>query len=79
MNFLHKIKMKFKQPKEVERLEINSNCIGCGKCVTMCKRNVFVMEQKKATVANLAACMGCGKCLEKMCKFGAINLVLSKN
>ncbi len=75
---LHRLKMKFKKPKEVETLEIISdNCIGCGKCVNMCKQEVFTLSEGKAIVANRAACVGCGKCVEKMCNFGAIKLVLA--
>ena len=37
MNVLHKLKMKLKKPKEVEKLEINvDKCVGCGNCVKMC-------------------------------------------
>lgn len=75
---LHKLKMKFKKPKEVESLEIiTDNCIGCAKCVNKCKQEVFAIKDGKAIVANRAACVGCGKCVEKMCNFGAINLVLA--
>ncbi len=79
MNFLHKIKMKLKRPKKVEKLEIvEDNCVGCGKCARMCKREVFAIDDKKAFVSNLEACVGCGKCIEKMCNFNAINLLLAK-
>ncbi len=78
MDLLHKLKMKFKKPKEVTTLEvITENCVGCRKCVQMCKREVFAMDRRKAVVANFDACVGCGKCVEKMCNFGAINLVLA--
>lgn len=70
--------MKFKKPKEVELLEvIEDRCVGCGRCAKMCKREVFAMDGERAYVANLEACVGCGKCMEKMCNFGAINLVLA--
>lgn len=71
--------MKLKRPKEVELLQIISDCcVGCGKCAKMCKREVFAMAEKKAFVANFDACVGCGKCVKKMCNFNAINLVLAK-
>lgn len=77
---LHKLKMKFKKPKKVESLDIDTEkCVGCGKCVEMCKREVFAISEKKAVVANIDACLGCGKCVKKMCNFGAIKLVLAKN
>ncbi len=78
MDLLHKLKMKFKKPKEVEILEVvTENCVGCKRCVQMCKREVFSMNGHKAIVTNFEACVGCGKCVEKMCNFGAINLVLA--
>lgn len=79
MNLIHKLKIKFKKPKKVELLQIiEENCTGCGVCAKMCKRNVFTVISKKAVVSNINACVGCGKCVEKMCKFEAINLVVSK-
>lgn len=79
MNVLHKLKMKLKKPKEVEKLEINvDKCVGCGNCVKMCKREVFTMQRATAVIGNFSACVGCGKCMKKMCNFGAINLVLAK-
>lgn len=78
MDLLHKLKAKFKKPKEVATLEIlEDKCVGCGKCAAMCKREVFSMNGRKAVVANREMCVGCGKCVEKMCNFGAINLVLA--
>ncbi len=72
---LHKLKMKFKKPREVKLLEvIEESCVGCAKCVEMCKRKVFTMINGAAEVVNFEACVGCGKCVNKMCKFGAINL-----
>ncbi|MFI3321253.1 MAG: 4Fe-4S binding protein [Rikenellaceae bacterium] len=79
MSIFHNLKAKFKKPKVVEKLEIiDENCIGCGKCIKMCKREVFELQNKKAVVVNSAACVGCGKCIEKMCKFGAITLQIAK-
>lgn len=71
--------MKFKKPKQVESLDIDTEkCVGCGKCAKMCKREVFAMLDNKAIVDNLDACVGCGKCVKKMCNFGAIKLVLTQ-
>ncbi len=73
----HRLKAKFKKPKEVESLEVMADrCTGCARCVEMCKREVFALVEGRAVVANLASCVGCGKCTEKMCNFGAIKLVL---
>ncbi len=78
MSIIVRLKMKFKKPKKVELLSVKEeSCVGCGKCAKKCKRDVFVMQNKKAVVANFADCVGCGKCVEKMCNFGAIKLVLA--
>ncbi len=81
MDIVTKIKMKFKKPKVVELLEvIDDKCVGCGACVTKCKRNVFEMDQRErvARVAHLNDCVGCGKCVKIMCNFEAIKLVLAE-
>ncbi|MFI3262992.1 MAG: 4Fe-4S binding protein [Rikenellaceae bacterium] len=72
--------MKFKKPKTVETLEIiTERCVGCKQCVEKCKQKVFAMSEGKAIVKNISACVGCGKCSEKICKFDAINLIVSVN
>ncbi len=77
MDLIHRIKMKFKKPKMVETLEIiEGSCVGCGRCVEMCKMKVFAVSGRKVVVANRSSCVGCGKCVEKMCNFGAIKLVI---
>lgn len=80
MDLIHRLKMKLKRPKKVLSLEIDKDrCVGCKRCVSGCKREVFVMDGCKAVVRSFAACVGCGKCVEKMCNFGAIYLVVEKN
>ncbi len=77
-----KLKKKFKKPKQVESLAIDSErCTGCGKCVKRCKREVFSLSKKGkyAVVSQLEACVGCGKCVKKMCSKGAIHLQLVKS
>ncbi|MFI3278455.1 MAG: ferredoxin family protein [Rikenellaceae bacterium] len=74
------LKLRFKKPKEVRSLKIIADrCKSCYKCVDMCKRKVFEMDQKQgvAIVAHTENCVGCGKCVQKMCRFGAIELVLA--
>lgn len=76
--FLHKLKERFKKPKIVTSLQVLAEkCIGCGACVTKCKREVFTLDtaQHLAVVTNINACVGCGKCVEKMCKYSAIELI----
>ncbi len=80
--FLHKLKMRFKKPKKVVSLQIVADkCVGCGVCVEKCKRDVFILDktEKRAVVFNIAECVGCGKCVTKMCKFGAIDLIIEEN
>ncbi len=78
-SILHKLKMKFKKPKEVLSLEISEDrCVGCRVCIKRCKREVFKFDKDRgvAIVADINLCVGCGKCVEKMCNFGAITLQL---
>ncbi len=78
--FLSRLKKKFKKPKKVESLTVlTDKCVGCGVCVTKCKREVFTIDKElhHAVVTNLSQCVGCGKCVTKMCKFNAIELKLS--
>lgn len=78
MNIFHKLKSKFKKPKEVLRLEVlHDKCVGCGKCVRECKREVFALKDKKAVVKDIKLCVGCGKCVDKFCSFDAIELVVA--
>lgn len=80
MNILQRLKMRIKRPKRVERLEIIAeSCVGCGRCVEKCKREVFVMQGRKAIVQSVDLCVGCGKCVKKICNFGAINLVVAED
>jgi NAD-dependent dihydropyrimidine dehydrogenase PreA subunit len=38
------------------------HCDGCGMCRTVCPHGVFVLEEKKARIADRDACMECGAC-----------------
>jgi NAD-dependent dihydropyrimidine dehydrogenase PreA subunit len=48
-------------------------CTGCARCLEVCPRNVFTMEDGKARIADKDACMECGAC-EKNCEFGALHV-----
>jgi len=37
-------------------------CVGCGMCGEVCPHRVFVVESKKAQIADRDACMECGAC-----------------
>jgi NAD-dependent dihydropyrimidine dehydrogenase PreA subunit len=37
-------------------------CIGCGRCVEVCPHQVFIIEEKKAKLADRDACIECGAC-----------------
>ncbi|MFH0977146.1 MAG: mercury methylation ferredoxin HgcB [Spirochaetota bacterium] len=48
-------------------------CTGCGRCIEVCPREVFVMRDKKAAVTDKDRCMECGACALN-CEFGAITV-----
>jgi NAD-dependent dihydropyrimidine dehydrogenase PreA subunit len=48
-------------------------CSGCGRCVEVCPRAVFEMQDKRAAITDRDLCMECGAC-EKNCEFGAISV-----
>ncbi len=48
-------------------------CSGCGRCVEVCPRGVFEMQDKRAAITDKDLCMECGAC-EKNCEFGAISV-----
>jgi NAD-dependent dihydropyrimidine dehydrogenase PreA subunit len=59
---------------DVTSLEFFSNkCVGCGRCVEVCPRGVFVMKDKKAEITDRDLCMECGACALN-CEFGAIKV-----
>ncbi|MHC4067697.1 MAG: mercury methylation ferredoxin HgcB [Planctomycetota bacterium] len=37
-------------------------CTGCGMCAEVCPHGVFVVENRKARIADRDACMECGAC-----------------
>ncbi len=52
---------------------ISGKCSGCGRCVEVCPRGVFEMQDKRAAVTDKDLCMECGACA-KNCEFGAISV-----
>lgn len=50
-----------------------SACTGCGRCVEVCPRGVFVIQRRKAEIVERDACMECGACM-KNCAFKALTV-----
>lgn len=48
-------------------------CDGCTLCTQLCPHGVFVMEKRRARIADRGACMECGACA-KNCARNAIFL-----
>jgi ferredoxin len=48
-------------------------CTGCARCVEVCPRGVFMMQDKRAAVTDRDLCMECGACARN-CEFGAITV-----
>jgi len=51
----------------------SEKCAGCGRCVEVCPRSVFEMQDKRAALTDKDLCMECGACA-KNCEFGAISV-----
>ncbi|WP_407309435.1 mercury methylation ferredoxin HgcB [Desulfosporosinus sp. SB140] len=66
--------MKHKYLKNVSTLSMKSDkCTGCGKCLEVCPHNVFLMDNKKSTIAYKDNCIECGACV-KNCPFKALEV-----
>ncbi len=50
-----------------------ARCNGCALCTQVCPHAVFVMEHKRAVLADRGACMECGACARN-CEMGAITV-----
>ncbi len=53
---------KLAQHCDVSPLVKTDDCIGCGKCVSVCPTNAITLENKKAVIAN-DKCIGCATCI----------------
>ncbi len=51
----------------------SDKCAGCGRCVEVCPRGVFKMQNKRAELTDRDLCMECGACARN-CGFGAISV-----
>jgi len=48
-------------------------CVGCGRCVEVCPRGIFVMQDKRAAITDKDQCMECGACARN-CDFSALRV-----
>ncbi len=48
-------------------------CTGCWRCIEVCPRGVFEMNDKKAVITDRNLCMECGACANN-CESGAIKV-----
>jgi MinD superfamily P-loop ATPase len=49
----------------------SERCNGCGRCQEVCPHEVFVVAERKASIAHRERCMECGAC-QMNCALGAI-------
>src|SRR6056297_2173865 len=60
--------------KNVTTLRYSADaCTGCKRCLEVCPRGVFVMENGKARVTDGSLCMECGAC-SLNCEFGVLHV-----
>jgi DNA-directed RNA polymerase subunit D len=58
--------------KNLPAIEIGE-CTGCGRCVEVCPRNVFVIKDGRAKATNILECSLCKLCIDG-CEAGAIKV-----
>ena len=46
-------------------------CTGCGRCIEVCPRGVFVRDGARVALTDRDLCMECGACMQN-CRFGAL-------
>lgn len=60
--------------KNVVTLKYNSEkCTGCRRCIEVCPRAVFEMEDKKARITDKDRCIECGACANN-CQYEALSV-----
>lgn len=50
---------------------VPESCTGCGRCVEVCPRGVFVMNGGTAAITDPDLCLECGACMNN-CPHGAL-------
>ncbi len=66
--------MRLKYLKNVVSLRLDpAACVGCGRCVEVCPRGVFVLEGGKSRIVDLDGCLECGAC-GRNCSGNAISV-----
>ena len=66
--------MKHRYLKNVTTLNlVPQKCTGCGMCTKVCPHGVFVIDNRKAIIADKNSCMECGACV-KNCPVSAVNV-----
>ncbi|MGC8606989.1 MAG: 4Fe-4S dicluster domain-containing protein [Vulcanisaeta sp.] len=57
------------------KIEVLSNCIGCGICWTICPKGVLTGKlRERASVLNESLCSGCFSC-QNNCPYSAIKVI----
>lgn len=60
--------------KGVSTLNIDTGkCTGCGRCMQVCPRNVFVLLDRKAVIVDRDRCIECGAC-RRNCEWNALSV-----
>jgi NAD-dependent dihydropyrimidine dehydrogenase PreA subunit len=60
--------------KNVVTLNLDvDKCVGCGRCLEVCPHGVFILQERKVSVAERDRCMECGACARN-CPVSAITV-----
>ena len=68
---------KMDQHRGLRPIVREEECVGCGRCATVCPSNAVVMEEDVPIISN-EACIGCGECMT-VCPAGSIGFDWKKD